>query len=185
MDDNKETIIKWSFWTIWLAFVIGCGFFIVYNAQWFIGDDAILIRHTGSGKPFLPSGTVNPSSGRFYPFAYLVYDILLVFSKGTYISAQAHYAIHLVAFVVFVFCMTKLALFVLKEVRSEYRFVIALFFAITCIGRVFPNYVECFSTVWCSYTLLGMFLLSVLLFFKEQKWIHGCIALLLINYMCY
>lgn len=185
MGNNKEITIKWAFWATWIAVVAGCGFFIVYNAHWLIGDDAIVIRHTGSGNPFLPSGTVSPSGGRFYPFAYLVYDILLLFGRGTYMSAQAHYVIQLIAFVVFVFCMTKVALFVLKDVRSEYRFVITLLFAITCIGRTIPNYLECFSTAWNSYTMVGVILFSVILFFEKQKWFYGCIALLLMNYLCY
>ena len=51
---NKELYIKAVFWTLWSALVITCVYYIVYNAQLFISDDAIVIRHTGFGQAFLP-----------------------------------------------------------------------------------------------------------------------------------
>ena len=184
MKNNKELYIKLVFWTLWTALVAMCTYYIIHNAQWLIGDDAIVIRHTGFGKAFLPSDTVSPSSGRFYPFAYLVYDILLLFG-GDHISPTAHYVLQAVLFVLFVVSVTCLTLVVLENQKAIWKYSISLMVAVVFIGRVYPQYTECFSTAWFGYSVLAVFMLCVYLFYKKQKWIYGIIALLCISYNCY
>lgn len=184
MENNKELFVKLAFWTLWTALVAMCTYYIIHNAQWFIGDDAIVIRHTGFGNAFLPSDTISPSAGRFYPFAYLAYDILLLFC-GEHISPMAHYALQAVFFLVFVVSVTYLSLSILESQKTIWKYSIALMVTFVFIGRVYPQYTECFSTVWCSYSVLALFLLCVFLFYKRQKWIYGIIALLCVNYNCY
>lgn len=184
MKNNKELYIKLVFWTLWTALVAMCTYYIIHNAQWLIGDDAIVIRHTGFGKAFLPSDTVSPSSGRFYPFAYLVYDILLLFG-GEHISPTAHYVLQAVFFVLFVVSVTCLILGVLENQKAIWKYSLALSAIVVFVGRVYPQYTECFSTTWFGYSVLAVFMLCVYLFYKRQKWIYGVIALLCVNYNCY
>ena len=183
---NKELLIKTGFWTIWTALVAVCVYYIVRNAQWFIGDDAIVIRHTGFGRAFLPNDplTFNRSLGRFFPFSYLAYDILLLFNDG-YIGPQVHYVLHAVFFVVFVIAVTILLLRMLNNQKVQFRFFLAFLAVAVFVGRVYTMYPECFSTIWCGYTIFAMFLLFMFLFYEEGKWIYGVIALLCINYLCY
>lgn len=169
---------------MWTALMAICVFFIIHNAQWFIGDDAIVIRHTGFGKPFLPSDTVIPSIGRFFPFSYLAYDILLLFGSE-YISPTAHYVLHAVFFVIFVVAVTILTLNILENSKAIWKYSIAFLVIVVFVSRVYPLYVECFSTAWFGYSILAVFMLCIMLFYKKQRWIYGVLALLCVNYSCY
>ena len=182
---NGKLIIKTLFWVGWAAVVSTCVFFIVYNAQYLIGDDYELIRHTGSGKPFLPSGTIKPNIGRFFPFAYLVYDVLLLFGDG-YWSAQSHYVIQAICFVVFVLCMTSIGLEVLKEVENiRLRYGIVAFFVALVVCLTLLEFCQCASTAWFGYTLLSVFMWLFLRFVMNGDWRCGVGALLVVNYLNY
>lgn len=181
---NKELCIKSWFWILWTSIVVICVYFIIHNAQWFVGDDAIVIRHTGFGKAFLLSDTVNPAAGRFYPFSYLVYNVLLLFGSN-HISPTAHYILHSVFFILFVVLFTILVLKVLEDQSGEWKYVVALLTIVVFIGRVYPQYVECFSTAWFDYSLLAVFVFFSIMFYKKQKWGYGIVALLCVNYYCY
>jgi hypothetical protein len=182
--NKKELFIKTMFWTLWTVVVAVCAFFIVHNAQWGIGDDHIVIRHTGFGKPFLPSDTVSPSEGRFYPLAYLVYNILLFFG-GDHISPTAHYALQAAFFIVFAVSVTILLLKLLEGQRDIWKYTIAFSVFAVFVGRVYVWYTECFSVAWCIFSVLTMCMLFTFLFYEKQKWIYGILALLFANYLCY
>lgn len=183
---NKDITIRIVYGLLWLIIVGICTFFIVYNAHWWIGDDAVVIKHTGMGKAFAPNDplTFSRANGRFFPFSYLVYDILLLFFHG-YISPITHYVLHSVFFVVFAVCITILSLKLLKSLQVERKYLLSLLFLVVSIGRVLPLYFECFSTSWCAYTIIALFLLFSYMFNLEQKWLYSIVALLLINYLCY
>lgn len=183
---DKESKIKLLYWSTWTLLVSICVFYIVHNACWVISDDAIVISRTGSGKAFTLNDpfSFNKSAGRFYPFAYLAYDLLLLFHSG-YISPTAHYALEAVFFVVFAVCVTLLSLKVLDGVKPVWKYALSFMVVLASVGRVYPNYLECFSTIWCGYTLFALFLLFGFLFYKKQKWVYGIAALLCINYLCY
>lgn len=181
---DKELYIRVVFWSLWTSLVLLCVFYIIHNAHWFIGDDAIVIRHTGFGKPFLPSDTVSPLIGRFYPFSYLVYDLLLLFG-GNRISPTAHYSLQAVFFVIFAVSMTVIVFQILRGCKAIWKYSISFLALLVFIGRVYPQYLECFSTSWFGYSILAMFICSTILFYEKQKWIYGVMALLIINYHCY
>lgn len=182
---KAEFFFKCLFWGVW-AFVVGvCAYFIVHNAQWCIGDDAIIMNHTGSGIPFLPGDTILPYSGRFYPFAYLIYDLLLLFSKG-YITASAHFEIHMVMFLILSLSFALLFLGgICKSLQPAWKCSIALFGTFAISFRLFPDYLNVFSSIWGSYSLLGVFVLFAWLFHEHRKAIYAVIALLVVNYSQY
>ena len=181
---SRDVYIKIAFWTFWTFIIVICVYYIIHNAQWFIGDDAIVIRHTGFGKAFLPSDTIYPYAGRFYPFSYLAYDILLLFG-GDHISPMAHYVLQAFFFVVFAIAVTVLLLKMLKEQKAINKYALALLAFVVFVGRVYPQYTECFSTSWCGYSIFAVFFLALFLFYEKQKWCYGIVALLIINYYCY
>ena len=168
----------------WIIIVSYCSFWIVFNAQWLIGDDAIIMSHTGSGIPFSPSGTLFPEKGRFFPFAYLIYDLLLPFTHG-YLSAATHYWIHLILYVVFCAAMAILFVSIFKLQKPVWRYSISLLASFVIAFRIYPDYLNCFSTIWCSYSLLGVFLLFSWLFLKYHKNVYAIVALVIINYVIY
>lgn len=181
---NKELYIKLVFWGLWVILVSICVFYIIYNAHWIIGDDAIIIRHTGSGRAFRPMDTVNPQTGRFFPFSYLAYNVLLLFNDG-YISPRAHYMLHGVFFVVFSLSFTIMLLKSLENLNTVYKYILSFLTLVVFVGRVYPQYTECFSTSWCGYSIVALFVMFTFLFYEKRKWVYGVVALLFINYLCY
>ena len=113
---NKEkSTYKFIFWSLWIVLTLLCSYYIVYNAQWLIGDDAIVIRHIGYGNPFLPSNSVNLHQGRFYPFSYLVYNLLLLLNVNYILPSQIYM---LQSFFFFIFCVSTTIL-LLKVTQNE------------------------------------------------------------------
>lgn len=183
---NQSTFIKIAFWTVLTVITMVGAFFIVYNAQWLIGDDYELIRHTGSGVPFLPSGTVKPHIGRFFPTAYLIYDVLLLFNHGGgYLSPAAHYLIHAICFVIFVAAVTMMSFQILKCQSVFYRYFISLCFVVFNIELAYPYFLQCASTIWLNYTMVVLIVVFCYYFKYKQKWIYAICALFCVNYYCY
>ena len=181
---KRNSLYNTAYWIIWSLIISVCAFFIVKNAQWGIGDDAIIMRHTGSGVPFSPGDTTRPTIGRFYPFAYLLYDLLLPFTNG-YVSAFAHYWIHLVAFVLMSFAFAWLFSKLLESENLIWRCVISLSATFVIVFRLYPDYLNCFSTIWNPYSLIALFVCFVWLYHNYNKKAFAVIALLLINYATY
>ena len=181
---KSNTWFRIAFWTLWSIIVGICAFFIVYKAQWGLGDDAIIMRHTGFGIPFSPSDTTIPYMGRFYPFAYLLYNVLIPFSTGQ-ITAQSHYWLHLLMFVFLSFSLAYLLLDILDGLNNGWRYLIAFLGTFVATFRLYPQFLDCFSTVWLPYSLIGLFLLFTWLFHKKKKTGFAIVALLVINYFIY
>lgn len=160
-------------------------FYILCNSNWGLGDDAIIISHTGNGLPFLPSGTICPEIGRFYPFAYLPYNILLLFKQG-YISATSHYLINAIFFIVFIIALFILINLIIKNrIQTRLNFWITFFVLIITSQKIYVNFLNLFSTIWLDYTLLSLFLLFCYLFYLKSRWIHAFLSLFFLNYMLY
>lgn len=170
-------------WIIWAIATFILSWFIVENAQWLIGDDAIIIKKTGSGIPFSILDTIKPESGRFFPLAYYAYNILLLFNK-TAISVQQHYILVSIAFFIFSFFLFRLS----REVT--YRFsnnkilsdVIALLFTFMILQRSYVTFSHVFSTIWIDYLLLMIFIYYVYKFIYTNKNIFAIIAFAAILY---
>lgn len=141
----KNKVLLTLFYVCATTLIIFFSFFILYNAEWLIGDDAIIIRHTGWGHPFHMSETVIPSSGRFFPFAYLVYNILWLFGLC---SIQAHFS--LVA-VVFVMSCTTMIILGTKSVsvsNSPLKYVMLIALLLIGVQRIYSNHLDLYSCVW-------------------------------------
>ena len=72
-------------------------FYILFHAEWLIGDDAFMLRRTAFGIPFPLSESIMPSVGFFRPFDYLHENIVLLFHSGMH-NAFEHYIINAVSF---------------------------------------------------------------------------------------
>lgn len=158
-------------------------FFIMYNAGWITDDDAIVVSHTGWGHFFNPKDTTMPSAGRFYPLAYVIYNILPLCNVC---SVNAHFALHTVVFVLF--CVVSLwACY--KAVKTE-RFtwqdgILALSAAVICIARAYCNFLDAFSTIWVDYTLVIIWALCCYYVHTFQSKSALIIGLLSVTYLTY
>lgn len=167
---NKSTVEKYTPYIIWaflVLFLSICSYFVVYNAQWLIGDDAIVIRHTGFGHFFKPSDTIQPEIGRFFPFTYLQYNILPLFSNGR-ISATTVYTYQMVIMVLFALFGFLLTLDILKEKPSSWKYPIAFLITVFLVGRHYSNYVNCFSTSWFG-SFINIISISFLYLFHTRE----------------
>ena len=185
-DCEKNKWVVTIFWLAMMAYLGVCVYFMIHNAYWQIGDEAIVISHTGMGKPFSPKGFEGmvSSYGRLYPFAYNLYNILLLFHDG-YISPTDHYILQSVALVIYATAFVATALLLLKKQSEAWKYAIAFCFMAVCVVRVYPEFITCYTGVWIVFMFLPVFLWSVCKFDETEKWIYGAISLLVINYINY
>ncbi|MGN1239873.1 MAG: hypothetical protein ACI4TV_03250 [Paludibacteraceae bacterium] len=181
---NKDVVIRNISYAVLLLLALCGAYFIIHNAQWLLGDDAIVMRFTGWGEFFPLSHTVQPACGRFFPLAYTMYNILPIFFHGQ-ISATIIYTYHAMVFVAFVFMAFYLVQDILKNQSAVWRYVTALLATIFLIGRHYSNYINCYSTVWFTDTINLLCILMAYLFYTRHKWVYGIFALITINWINY
>ncbi len=163
-----------------------CIFSQIHNAVWLIGDEAIVIQHTGMGKAFSFMGFEGMATiyGRLYPFAYTLYNVLLPF-YNSYVPVQAIYILQAIALSIFAVTFALFSLFLLKEQTSSLKYATVFFFVSICVFRVFPEFITCYTGVWIVYLFIPVFLLCSCRFMDSGNWAFGIIALLSINYVTY
>ena len=170
---------------IFVSFIIITVYYIIANAQWLIGDDAIIISHTGIGKQFLCSDTILPEAGRFFPLTYMMYNVLLIFFDN-YISPFIHYILHGICFVISLLLILKVLMTIQKnENTRSLVFWIGVVGAIFIGARVYSGYINCFSTVWFSVLIQVLILFCALNFYVGKRWLYFILTLVFINYQCY
>ena len=183
MNMNKNILLESLFYGL-SALVIGVlAFFIIYNAGWIIGDDAIVIGHTGWGHFFNPADTVEPEAGRFFPFAYIIYNILPIFQLY---SVDAHFGLHALIFILFCivsFWAAYKAVDAKQFVWQDY--VLALSAGLICIARAYCNFLDAYSTIWVDYTLVMIWALCCYYVHKHQSLAAMIVGLLSVTWLTY
>ena len=180
---NKNFLLKSLFYGL-SALVTGVlAFFIIYNAGWIIGDDAIVIGHTGWGHFFNPADTVEPAAGRFFPFAYIIYNILPICQLY---SVNAHFGLHAL---IFIFCCVVSFWAAYKAVDAKQfvwqDYVLALSAGLICIARAYCNFLDAYSTIWVDYTLVMIWALSCYYVHKHQSLAAMITGLLCVTWLTY
>lgn len=176
-------LVKGLFYVLYALLIGVLAFFIMYNAGWIIGDDAIVISHTGWGHFFNPADTVIPSAGRFFPFAYIIYNILPIL--GLY-SVNAHFALHTLIFVLF--CAVSLwACYKAVDAKqlTWQDGTLVLSAAVVCVARAYCNFLDAYSTIWVDYTLVMIWALCCYYVHTKQSKAALIIGLLSVIYLTY
>ena len=182
---QKERLPQIGFWGCFWALLAVCSYFLIHNAWWIIGDEAIVVSHTGMGIPFSPTGfDVMPSEGRLYPFAYNLYNVLLLFGSG-YISPQAHYILQAIALIVYAFFFALIGINILKDKPAIWKYSITFCLVAIAVVRVLPEFITCYTGAWIIFMFLPVFLYCAIRFEETERWGFGIIALLTINYITY
>lgn len=179
----KEKIWKVSFYGIAAILTGILAFFIMYNAGWIIGDDAIIISHTGWGHFFNPADTVKPSAGRFFPFAYVAYNILPIIGLT---SVNAHFALHTLVFIIFSvvsFWAAYKAIDVTLSTWQDYLLVISA--GMVCVARAYNNFLDAYSSVWVDYFLVMLWALCCYYVHERQSLVAMIIGLLSVTWLTY
>lgn len=181
---NYEQIIKYGSWLLIAVITAVCAFFIVHNAQWVLGDDATVMAYSGWGKWFPMSQTVHPEIGRFFPLTYQMYNFYAPFFNGQ-MSAQAMYIYHAIVFALSVGLCFYLIQDILRKREAWLRFGIAILATVFFIGRVFPSFMNCFSTAWFGTFLTVLMLVLAYLFYTRKQWWYGVAAFLVVVWITY
>ena len=180
---KTDNLIKTTFWGLICAILCFCSYFIMHNAAWLLGDDCQTLIYTGWDKPIF-GFFVSPTLGRFFPLDYTIYDVLCLFYEGQ-IPPSAHYFIHVLCFALYVVAFIGVALYILKDYKTIWKYSIAFFVALLVIGRTYVNFMQCWTGVWTIFTFLPLFVYGTLKFLDTKKWSYAILALVSINYILY
>ena len=185
MIDRKEKFLKIGFWGLLTLLWAICAYFMLSNAWWIIGDEAIVVNYVGMGKPFLPTGFPDMiPDGRLYPFAYNLYDVLLLFN-GTYNTPQSVYILHSIALAIFIFFVGLIGIHILRKKQAIWKYSITFCIAAIAVVRVLPEFITCYTGVWIIYLFLPIFIYCAIRFDETEHWGYGVVALITINYISY
>lgn len=184
MENMKEKIIKYGSWALMALITIVCAFFIVHDAQWIIGDDAIVMTYSGWGHWFPMSYTIWPESGRFFPMNYQMYNFYAPFFEGQ-MSAQAMYIFHAIIFALSVGLCFYLIQDILKKREAIWRYGITILATVFFTGRNYVSFMNCFSTAWFGTFLTVALLLFAYLFYTRKQWWYGVVAFLIVVWITY
>lgn len=182
--ENRWIIVV--FWVAMVAFLGVCAYYMIHDAYWRIEDEAIVIAHTGMGKAFSPTGfdCMVECYGRLYPFAYNLYNVLLLFHDG-YISPTNHYILQSIALIVYALAFAAITLFLLRKQPVGWKYATAFCFVAICVARVYTEFITCYTGMWIVFMFLPVFLWSACKFNETEKWVYGVVSLVVINYISY
>lgn len=183
---NRQGTKLLYLWVALTCFLAVSVYFMVHNAQWLMGDEAIVFSRTGMGKPFSFSGFdgMIESYGRLYPFAYTFYNVLLLFTDG-YVSPKAVYVFQGISLSVFAVFFALLALRLLRDKSNPWKLATAFFFTAICVFRVYTEFITCYTGMWIVFLFLPIFMFFTCRFMESEHWGDGVIALLSITYIIY
>ncbi len=181
MNQSKQFKIATVLIGMLLLVVVGVlSFFIVHNAQWLIGDDAIIINRTGWDIPFTVWDTIKPEIGRFFPLAYMHENIVLLF-PGDIHSATQHYVVNLILFILLTF-MLAFALWKVVKPSNILDLVVIFLAIILCITRLYGIYINVFSSIYQYYTLTAILIVCFIQYYNTKNNIYGIFTLILTIY---
>lgn len=184
----KTKLINWSTLGVFAIIVIVMTYFIVHNAQWLIGDDALIIKSIGWGHYAPTSILVNPENGRFAPLVLSHYSILPIFFAG-HTSAIVVYAYHAICFVAFALLSFILLYKIVKNAcpkATNWRVPIAVTGAVAMMARYYTDFINCYIASWFWGGVLTMaIMLCAWLFYQKKGNVYAIIAMLLVVYATY
>ena len=136
-DKRMEERISWF---IIISVVAVITFFILYRADWMLGDNLHFVLYTGKGNVYPLFTPFKVGETRFFPFAWIDLNLLLLVPGGT--SAFAHYMYAAFSFVVF--CL--FFLLSCKKICKDYRIRYGLYFAVVAFVLAVFNtgFFDCF-----------------------------------------
>lgn len=163
------------FGIILVAFVGILSFFIVHDAEWLIGDDAIVINRTGWDVPFSIWDTIKPELGRFFPLSYMHENIVLFFTSEMH-SALQHYYINAALFII----LTLSLIYLLWQTIKPNKLIdlCMIFFAVVlCVSRFYIMFLNVYSTTYFYLSLLSLSLVFLFAFYTRNNTIFAILSL--------
>lgn len=167
-----------------LIFLVVCAYYMLHRAFWLPGDEAIIMNATGWGHAFIPPR--EPFSiGRFFPFSYSLYNVLLLMPHGAQIGITNVYALQACGMFMYAVFIGIFCLQIMKELEDKWRYPITLLAVVFAVSRIYNELIMCYTAVWMVFSLLPIFLWCTWKFSETQKTIFAVFSLLIINYIIY
>lgn len=178
------TVIKVLALSFLIIVTVVLCFFIVYNANWLLGDDSNFFNTTAIGK-YYPMSTWIGWRGRFPPLVHWAYNVLIIIPGGE--SPSAHYTLLSVGFLFLTissyFFYKSLIYSVYKSINyNDWLIVFCIVFLLTII---YPVFLHAYMAENITTVLIAVFLLLYLNFDKTNKWHYGVFAFGIAVYLTY
>lgn len=180
---TNSSVMKNIFYLL-LALLLTIGvYFIIHNATWLVGDDSACISHTSWGKCFSLSDYTIPETGRFYPMAFMLYDVLPFLGLS---SVHAHFGLHAISMIIMVLSLCVICRLSMSSCKLSFWDYIALF-AIGAIGMVRPYryFLTTEYSLWVDYLLVIVWTLCTYFVHEKQSITAAFCGFISIAYFCF
>lgn len=166
-----------------LIILIGA-FFLIHNAEFLNGDDCAVASHTASGIRFSLKDYTIPETGRFYPMAFILYNILVDIGC---ISIESHFVLHAIIFALSIFLFVTICK---KSLRIDGIGTWALFLLCAAMGtimfsRIYQYFVTTRYSLWIDYFLLVLWLNLTFCVHTKQSVTSAFLGFFVISYFSY
>ena len=179
----EKTLSSFAY-IVYALIVAILAFYIIFNANWILGDQWQNIRTTGLGGIMHSSDFCFPNNGRFWPFALLHYNILLLFQCT---SPTAHYVLNALLFIVF-----SVAIFIVirksilqKGTSFVWNNVTILLASCYLLFREHFVFLDLIYGETILAVLFALFMICAIRFYQTSNLICGIVALLSAVYATY
>lgn len=158
-------------------------FFILYNANWGLGDQLQFLKTTALNE-FLPiTNYVIPELGRFFPLGLMDYNILVLIPGAE--TALGHYTLNAISFLLMSFFLLMFYIAITKEYTKLLYGWIVLFVVGFIQSRMYIVYLDLIFPERIMSLMLATVLFFTYKFVREEKWIYGVVSLLAAAYALY
>lgn len=160
-------------------------FFILFNANWLLGDQLQFLRTTAIGKVLPIENYIIPELGRFFPLGLMDYNLLLVFPFE--ISAYSHYVLNAISFLIFAFSF----FFLLLRISTSFNYnktialLISFFLTLFVMQRVYLVFLDLIFPERLMSALLSLFILFNFYITKKAKPILIICSIFIAIYLTY
>lgn len=181
---NIEKTLSIFTYIVYAIIVTILAFFIVFNANWIIGDQWQNIRTTGLGQIMHSTDFCFPNNGRCWPFALLHYNILVLLQCT---SPTAHYILNLLLFIIF-----SVTIFITinksipkRETSSVWNSSIILLASSYLLFREHFVFLDLIYGETILALLFAIFMICAIQFYRINNLFCGILALLCAVYATY
>ena len=179
----KDVLTKGVFYSLLFVMIFTGVFFIIHNATWLVGDDSACITHTGWGNPYSLSDSTIPETGRFYPLAFVMYNILPILGLS---SVSAHFTLHSIIFCLMLLCICWVCWKSIdKPDTLGWIYMTLLAVTAICFARSYRYFLSTEWSLWVDYFLIVIWTLSTYYVHKKQSTLAAIIGFISITYFCY
>lgn len=160
-------IVNTILYTILVVFIGGGTLIIMHDMTWELSDDTMILMHLGVGEamPINQPPVFNPHEGRFFPFAYQHFNILLPFMHIMHSGLEPYMAfcVNAVLWILFVLGFFYLSKILLREKTENDVLLNAIALALVLIVGQRTLYL--FASLWTTMSIDFLCIIGILLCF--------------------